>query len=174
MNISITIPKKENIRELHNLFAIVITDSFKKDGIDDENGIQNEVEKQLELLNQNFDYINSDTFFLIAMIKDKIIGTIAYSKPNNIIVKNLNIDLSNIPEITSVYVLLEFQRQGVGSLLFKEILKYLKQKNINNFYLDCGYKNSQSFWTKKLGKPTLTLKDYWGEELDHLIWYIYL
>lgn len=170
MDIYITRPQKNDMEELYKLLLSVIKDAFKQDGIDDNDGIKEEVEKQLGFLNQDFESKGSEVFFLIARTEEKIIGTIAYSKANDLIKNNLKIDFQNVPEITSVYVLPEFQGQGVGSLLFNGILISLHHKNIDVVCLDGGYKKSQPFWIKKLGNPSVTLKDYWGKGLDHMIW----
>lgn len=169
-NCSITRPRKIDSEELHILFQTTIADAFKRDGIDDPDGILDEVKKQMEFLNQDYESKGSKLFFLIARTEEKIIGTIAYSKPSELIRSNLKVDCQNIPEITSVYILPEYQGKGVGTLLFNAIMVCLLNKKTELFCLDGGYKKSQSFWIKKLGDPTVTLKDYWGKGLDHLIW----
>lgn len=170
MNINITRPQKEDVEELNRLFAAGILDAFHQDGIDDNDGIRVEVEKQLSLLQQDLESQGSEVYFLLARTEAEIVGTIAYGEPNNLIRDNLAIDWQGIPEITSVYVLPAFQGQGVGTLLFNSILCCLQYKNVAKFCLDGGYKKSQRFWIKRLGDPTVTLKDYWGKGLDHLIW----
>src|SRR5437868_791303 len=115
MNIFIIRPQRENRNEIHNLFRSVITDAFKQDGLDDPNGIQEEVEKQMGFLNQDFETNGLDVFFLIARTEEQIVGTIAYSKANDLIREHLKIDLQNVPEITTVYILPEFQGKGIGS-----------------------------------------------------------
>lgn len=170
MEICIERPQKNDFEELHKLFLLAIGDAFKQDGIDDNEGVQEEVKKQLGLLNLDFDTKGSEVFFLIARIEEKIVGTIAYSRPNDLINNNLQVDDQNMPEVTSVYVHPEFQGKGVGSLLFNGMLISLLHKNNDVFCLDGGYKKSQNFWIKKLGNPTITLKDYWGKGLHHMIW----
>lgn len=171
MDIFITRPQTEDTEEIYNLFKIVIADAFKQDGIDDNNGIQEEVEKQSGFLDQDFKSHGNDVFFLIARTEKQIVGTIAYSKANHLIKDSLKIDLQNVPEITTVYILPEFQGKGIGSLLFNAILISLLHKNVDEICLDGGYKKSQSYWIKKLGNPTVILKDHWGKGLDHLVWH---
>lgn len=170
MDIYIKIPQKEDLEELRNLFDRTISDAFQQDGIDDPEGIIIEVEKQMDSLHQFVECPDSTKFYLIAHTKDTIIGTIGYSKANSLIQGSLNIDLENIPEVKSVYVLPEYQSKGIGSLLFNAILLCLHHKKITTFCLDGGYKKSQGFWINKLGAPSVTLKNYWGEGLDHMIW----
>jgi GNAT superfamily N-acetyltransferase len=170
MNIFIKRPQKKDLKEIHKVFSSVIQDAFRQDGIDDAKGIKEEVEKQLCFLQKDFESNGSEVYFLIAKTENQIIGTIAYTKANDLIKKNLKKDFSKIPEISSVYILPKFQGKGVGSLLFNAILLSLLHKNIDEVCLDGGYRKSQSYWIKKLGNPNVTLKDYWGKGLDHMIW----
>lgn len=170
MDIYITRPQKEDVHELEKLFISSIKDAFKQEGVDDSQGIREEVAIQMAFLQQDFNSQGSEVFYWIARSREQIVGTIAYSETSKLIQDNFQIDFQNIPEIRSVYILPEFQGQGVGSLLFNTILVSLHQKNIRQICLDGGYKKSQKFWIKKLGNPSLTLKDYWGEGADHMIW----
>ena len=122
MNIVITRPKKEDIKELHILFKSAITDAFKKDGIDNNKEITEEVRKQLGFVSSDFESSGSDTFYLIAKTEEKIVGTIAYGKPSDLIKKYLKVNLRNVPEIISVYMLPQFQGKNIGSLLFNALL----------------------------------------------------
>jgi len=175
MNIIIRRPKKKDIPQIKNVFFASISQAFKDDGIDDrKEGILEEVAKQLTCLKLNFNTKGEKSYYLIAEIKDKIIGTIAYKSElskNNFIRKNLQINLNGIPEITSVYVLPNFQNQGIGSLLFNAILLILIGKNIQGVCMDGGYQKSIKFWTHKIGKPNKIIKNYWGKNLDQVFWY---
>lgn len=164
-------PQITDVDELQQLFWLSITDAFAQDGIDDSPAIKEEVEKQMRFVQQDFASQGQEVYFLLARTNEKIVGTIAYSKPNDLIQQNLPYDLKNVPEITSVYVLPEYQGQGVGSLLFQAMLQTLHRKKVEVFCLDGGYKKSQRFWMNKLGNPTVVLKNYWGHGLDHMIWY---
>ena len=52
--------------------------------------------------------------------------------------------------------------------------KILKSKNVEEFYLDSGYKSAQIYWTKNLGKPFFKAKNYWGPRIDNFIWKVKL
>ena len=99
-----------------------------------------------------------------------IAGTIALTIPSKLITDNVTFDLINIPEVAAFYVIPQFQKQGVGSLLLKSLIKYMQKAHIDSFVLDSGYKKAQKFWIKKLGKPTIILKDYWKKDSHHMIW----
>lgn len=170
MDIYLTRPRQTDVEELHQLFRSVIEDAFTKDGIDDRDGIIEEVQNQMGLLRQDLASNGSQVYFLLARTEEQIIGTVAYSPANALIRGNLKTDYENTPEITSVYVLPKFQGRGVGSLLFNGILISLHTKQVERFCLDGGYKASQGYWMTKLGDPNITLTDYWGKGLDHMIW----
>jgi len=171
MGILIVRPSVNEKEEIIKLFRKTITYAFQQDGLSDRlNDRENEISKQIDFLNRDFNSNGKDIYFLIAKIDGKIVGTIAKSSPNTIIVANINEDLSRIPEVSSVYVLPEFQNQGIGSKLFNSIIEYFKKENSKSFVMDGGYKKSQIFWINKVGKPTIILKDYWGKDLDHMIW----
>jgi len=171
MDILIVRPSVKNKEEIANLFRKTINYAFQQDGLVDRlNDIEDEISKQLDFLNKDFKSNGKNIYFLIAKIDGKIVGTIAKSKPNKIIQENIKENLKKAPEITSVYVLPEFQNKGIGTKLFQSMLKYFKQERVKRFVMDGGYKKSQLFWIKKVGRPTFILKDYWGKNLDHMIW----
>jgi len=89
--------------------------------------------------------------------------------PNNS-TEHLKDLVANIPEIKMVYVLPEFQGQGIGRQMFRAMSTQLKAEGRAGFCLDCGFTHSQGFWRKQLGVPCLVLKDHWGPGADHMIW----
>ena len=176
MNLTIRRPKREEIEAINELFAITITDNFKNEGLWDnmEEEAKEEIETLKQSLQRDFESEGKKEHHLIAIVNKQVVGTIAFGKPNAIILNNLAIDFSGVSEIKSVYILPRFQQQGIGSVLLKEILKVLQTQKIKAFCLDCGYKKSQGFWQKKLGDPIVVMKDYWSGGSDHLIWYLQL
>ena len=172
MDVIITRPNKEDREELNLLFTSVITDAFEQDGIGDRHdGIQEEIEKQLGFLDQDFATGGTDVHFLIARSDNKILGSIAYQGTSDLIKEHLNVNLENVPEVTSVLVLPEYQGKGVGTLLSNAVLTTLQNMGTREACLDGGYKKSQSFWIKKLGNPNILLKDHYGKGLDYMIWH---
>jgi hypothetical protein len=59
-------------------------------------------------------------------------------------------------------------------MLLQAMYKTLRSKGIDEFCLDCGYKNAQKIWQNKFGKPDYHFKDYWDKGQDHMIWRIKL
>lgn len=172
MNIVITRPAKNDETELESLFTEVILDAFKQDGIESRHkAIQEEVDKQMNFFRQDIHTHGADVFFFIARTEGKIVGTIACSKASELLKQHLDADLEYVPEITTVYVLPQFQGKGIGSMLLKKMLAHLNEKGFKEACLDGGYRKSQGYWIKKIGHPDVTLKDYWGKDLHHMMWH---
>ena len=70
----------------------------------------------------------------------------------------------------SIFVLPEYQGQGIGSALIDHLLAYLKQEGIKEFCLDSGYEQAQKTWTRKFGKPYAIAKDHWAPGVDNMVW----
>jgi len=174
MDIHIVRPKEEDFNQIHQLYSITVKNNFQQEGIlDSPKGlIESVIEGLIKLLKQDFDSNGKEEYHLIAKNKDTIVGTIAYGKPNQIILDNLKLNSSKTPEIKSVYILPEFQNKGIGSLLFKNILTHLSKNGIKDFCLDSGYRNAQQFWKRKLGDPSFILDKYWTFENHHMIWQV--
>jgi GNAT superfamily N-acetyltransferase len=166
-------PRTEDIDELNQFFRIVITDTFLREGlsglIDD---IEAEIESKKNLLQMDFNSKGEKRYFIIAFVGGKIIGTIEYGPASEIIQDCTNGNLGNHVEVGTVFVLPDYQRQGIGNKLLAEIFQTLKSRGIKEFCLDSGYKNAQTIWKKKFGNPDYLLKDYWGQGQDHMIWKI--
>ncbi|MDF2789733.1 MAG: hypothetical protein K0S80_2831 [Neobacillus sp.] len=163
----------EDIKELNQFFRIVITETFRREGlmglIDD---IEAEIDSKNNYLQMDLDSNGEKRYFLIALAENKIIGTIEYGPASELIQDCTNGKLGNHVEVGTVFVHPEYQRQGVGNKLLAEMLYTLKAQGIVEFCLDSGYKNAQTIWIKKFGEPDYLLKNYWGQGQDHMIWKI--
>ncbi|MEZ4883662.1 MAG: GNAT family N-acetyltransferase [Chitinophagales bacterium] len=174
MQVTIDSPKVTDIKAIRRLFVKTIHHTFEQEQIQPISAteIEEEIEGQLNTLQQYFQTNGSEAFYLVARYGEQIVATAAYGKPNRIITENLALDYVQVPEIKSVYVLPAFQGKGIGSLLFKKLVETLQRRSIQKFCLDSGYRTSQQFWRKKLGRPTFTLRNYWGKDAHHMIWYV--
>nr|WP_218781351.1 GNAT family N-acetyltransferase [Bacillus sp. EB106-08-02-XG196] len=163
----------EDIEELNRFFRIVITDTFRREGlaglIDD---IEAEIDSKKKYLQLDLDSKGKKRYFLIALVQNKIIGTIEYGPTSELIKDCTNGNLRNLVEVGTLFVLPDYQRQGIGNRLLAEMLQTIKNRGIVNCCLDSGYKNAQAIWKKKFGEPDYLLKDYWGQGQDHMIWKI--
>lgn len=171
-NISIRRPNESDIEQLHHLFEVTIADAFDREGVgDDIEGINGEVEEKKHYLREDLESGGTEPFFLIACYKEKVVGTIAYGLGSKLIEDCSKGKLKGIGDIGAVYVLPEYQKMGIGSLLLNSIFIALLSRDIKEFCLDSGYSRAQKVWRKKLGAPTIIVKDYWGEGCDHFIWH---
>jgi GNAT superfamily N-acetyltransferase len=172
-NIEICRPKFEDIELINEFFQIVIRDTFERNGISDlVDTIAEEIEYKRRCLNQDIESDGKNRCFLIAKEDDKIVGSIEYGPSNELIDSCTNGELKELFEIGTVFVHPDYQKKGIGSRLLNQIFKQLDKINIKEICFDSGYKSAQRIWIKKFGKPEYHLKNYWGEDADHMIWRI--
>ncbi|CAM4165117.1 GNAT family N-acetyltransferase [Bacillus paramycoides] len=172
-NVAIRRPNSNDLDELYLFFRMVITNTYKDEGLsqllDDK---ENEINTKKQYLKNDFDSNGENRYFLLAIdtSNEKIIGTIEVGPASTLINSCTGDVLKNLYEIGTVFVLPEYQRKGIGSLLLNAMYLTLLSRGITEYCLDSGYKKAQSIWTKKFGEPSYILKDYWGESSDHMIW----
>jgi GNAT superfamily N-acetyltransferase len=170
-NIEIRRPEPGDVKELKQFFTIVIKDTFAKEGLADRvNEIKKEIQDKENLLKKDFKSNGKDQYFLIALDKAKIIGTIEYGPTSQLVIDCTNGELKDIVEVGTVFVHPAYQKQGVGTLLLNMIYLIFLYRNIKEFCLDSGYCHAQKVWQKKFGTPDYVLKDYWGKGHNHMIW----
>jgi GNAT superfamily N-acetyltransferase len=172
-NVEIRRPNSDHIDELYLFFRIVITNTYKNEGLSQLlDDIENEINTKKQYLKNDFDSNGESRYFLLAIdtSNDKIIGTIEIGPASTLINSCTGGVLKDLYEIGTVFVLTEYQRKGIGSLLLNTMFLTLLGKGIKEFCLDSGYKNAQKIWKKKFGEPSYVLKDYWGASIDHMIW----
>lgn len=171
INIKIRRPRMEDMEELNQFFSKVIRDTFDKEGISEQlDDMKEEIESKKRYLNTDLESDGEKRYFLIALDEKEIVGSIEYGPVSELIVTCTEGVLREGVEVGTVFVHPDYQRRGLGSLLLNLMLLTLQNRGINEFCLDSGYKNAQKVWRKKFGDPDYLLKDYWGEESDHMIW----
>jgi ribosomal protein S18 acetylase RimI-like enzyme len=164
-------PEIEDIKELHSLFSIVITDTFNKEGIGEKlNDINDEVEVKEKYLASDLESKGEKRYFLIALEGNKIIGSIESGPASDFICDCTDNTFKELVEVGTVFVHPDYQRMGVGNSLLDAMYAALKNKGIEEFCLDSGYISAQKIWKKKFGDPDYLLKDYWDKGNDHMIW----
>ncbi|MBJ8096748.1 GNAT family N-acetyltransferase [Bacillus cereus group sp. N11] len=172
-NVAIRRPNLDDLEELHLFFRIVITDTYKNEGLSQLlDDIENEINSKKQYLKDDFDSNGENRYFLLAIDtnNDKMIGTIEIGPASTLITSCTGGVLKDLYEIGTVFILPEYQRKGIGSLLLHAMHLTLLSRGIAEYCLDSGYKKAQSIWTKKFGEPSYVLKDYWGKSSDHMIW----
>ena len=170
-DIDIRRPRLEEKEELHQFFKIVVTDTHAREGLAYmTDAIDNEIEDKKKFLESDYSSNGENRYFLIALHKSMIIGTIEYALTGELINRCTNGALKGLFEIGTVFVHPDYQRQGVGNLLLNAMYHTLQDRGIKEFCLDSGYSNAQKIWKKKSGEPDYLIKDFWGEGYDHMIW----
>lgn len=171
-NIKIFRPNIEDIQKINEFFELVLRDTFRKNHIENlQDLLAEEIECKKEFLAEDFKSNGEKIFFLIAKEGENIIGTVQYGPSNEVIVSASKEKLKNVKEIGTVFVHPEYQGKGIGSKILETIFQSMLKDGIEEFCMDSGYKSAQKIWTNKFGKPEYLLKDYWGEDGDHMIWY---
>lgn len=163
-----------DVDALASLFHEVIPHTFAKEGLpsDHEDAIL-EIDYKINQLNEHLEE-KSESYYLLATIEEKIVGTIWYGDSGDLIIEGSKGALENYGEIGTVFVLPDYQGKGVGKLLFNGMLAVLKEAGHTTCVLDSGYTHAQKVWKHLLGEPEFIMKDKWGEGYDHLIWRINL
>lgn len=170
-HIEIRRPRRDDLEDLNRFFRVVITDTFIKEGISDlVNEMHEEIDTKKQFIEQDLDSGGVKRYFLIALERDQIIGSIAFGPANELICTCTENAFQDLIEIGTVFVHPEYQQKGIGNLLLKAMYRTLQNRGIEEFCLDSGYKSAQKIWQKKYGFPTYLMKDYWGEGSDHMIW----
>lgn len=157
--------------ELRRFFQFVVVDTFEKEGISHlVHDREQEIDDKCNYLRMDLDTDGKDRYFYLALHNEKIIGTIEYGPSSSLIHHLTNGALDRIPEIGTVFVHPNFQRQGVANVLLNAVFLTLLGKGVQEFCLDSGYTNAQQVWRKRFGEPTYLFPNYWGSGTDHMIW----
>lgn len=170
-NLEITRPQVEDTEAINEFFRTILTDTFEKNDISKlKDLLEEEIECKKDYLQQDLKSGGRDRYFLIAKDEGRVISTIEYGHPNEVIMDCTKGEYKDIVEIGTVFVHPQYQNKGIGSMMLKLMFDELRNQGMNEFCLDSGYKKAQVTWTKKFGTPAYTLKDFWGEGADHMIW----
>lgn len=174
MDITIEELNKKDAAEAYHLLTEVIIDNWKTEGID-INKFKKELQGELQGQKDRLDgfCIKGLPYYLVAKYDEEIVGVIAYGpneKPIKLALKKLKKSEESMVEVMASYVELSFQRKGIGTKLFNSILEKIKKDDYKYFSLTTGYKKGLKFWSKKLGKPDIILKNYFGEGVHFWVW----
>lgn len=154
-----------------NVFKYTMPKAFEdSEGILEQETLEHELASKKQLMELSLVEGSKEVIFFIARYNDKIIGVISYGKCSEAIKECTNNELAHLGEIGSLFVLPEYQGKGIASKLINTVIDYLKEKGIREFCLDSGYKQAQKKWLNKFGTPYKVVKDYWGPEIDNIIW----
>lgn len=172
MKVIIRRPNIKDREELHQLFETTIKNTLELEGaVGEEDFIKELSDDQKNLIDTDFDTDGKEYYFLVAEYEGKIAGTICHRPCSDIIKDCADRDIKGMHEIGSVYILPDFQGKGIAKLLLNAMYITLSAKGFDEFWLDSGYDIAKNVWRNVLGEPTIIMKDYWGEGVDHHLWY---
>lgn len=172
MKVIIRRPNKNDREEVHQLFETTIKNTLELEGLVGEEGFIRELsDDQKSLIDIDFNTNGEEYYFLVAQCEGRIAGTICHRPCSDIITDCADRDTKDMHEIGSVYILPDFQGKGIAKLLLNAMYITLSAKGFNEFWLDSGYNIAKNVWQNVLGEPTIKKKDYWGEGIDHHLWY---
>jgi GNAT superfamily N-acetyltransferase len=167
----------DSLRELElkaaeRVFEAAIPDAFEKEGLSFmKEEISGEILHKKKMLKEALEMPAEDIYFMVAKLEEGVIGIISISPCGEDIKKCTQNELAHLQELGSLYVLPEYQDQGIGSALIGAMTEHLSGLGIAEFCLDSGYKRAQKRWQRKFGAPCKVVPDYWGPGSDHMIWH---
>lgn len=153
------------------VFDLVIPEAFEQEGLGHLiKDIADELAEKRKVLQACLEEDSVSCWFLVAMHRENIIGTISYGPCGKDILNCTGNALANVGELGSLYIMPEYQGQGIGSALIRAAANRMSSLGIQSFSLDSGYRIAQQKWLKKFGKPYAVDPNYWGPESAHMVW----
>lgn len=163
--------REAEVESAGEVFETAIPDAFEKEGLSFmKETIDGEILHKKKMLKHALEAPDAGIYFLVAKQKEQVIGVISISPCGEDIKKCTENELGHLYELGSLYVLPEYQDQGIGSALIGAMIKHLDSQGIAEFCLDSGYKRAQKRWLNKFGAAYRVAPDYWGPGADHMIW----
>ena len=166
---TITRPESKDQPEAAILFHESIRDAFIRNNFPPEEA-ELEANYKIESLRHDIDTSGKEQFFLIAKCNGRIVGSVALRKSSSFVRQNIPEKYHELKVITSLLVLPEYQRKGIGRKLFGAAVMALLAQHEEAFILDCGYPTAQKFWTSIVGKPYSIKHNLWYGTIDHYFW----
>lgn len=164
-------PILEDFKGLMMVYETTIRQAFENEDVGHlEDEIMDEINGKEKDLRDYFQSHCKDRIYLIKVLKKRIVATICFGPIGKETLEHVPLDFPSEGELGGLYVLPQYQNQGIGRQLISEMIQCMKEKNIDFFSLDSGYKTAQLKWLKKFGEPYKIIKEYWGEDTDHMIW----
>lgn len=164
--------KTEDIKPAKQLVAEVIQDSFLGEGVDIQQ-FRRELLREIFSVQRKFDHVQEGSYsFFVAKQGEEVIGTAGLGligKPIQLALEQLHLSGNSIVELLSFYVKPTWQSRGVGTQLLQVILQSLSGTTHDRFALSTGYQKSKSYWSKKMGEPSVVLPNYYGAA-DCWVW----
>lgn len=115
--------------------------------------INHRIETMEKRKNHTKDIIENNNRFLVAEMNGNVVGFLSYSKSRNDIYNNYG-------EIIAIYILKEYQGQGIGKQLFIQGIKKLVELGYNKMILNVLNSNENAIrFYKKFGGVKIESKE---------------
>lgn len=153
------------------VFDLAIPEAFEQEGLGHlTEDIAHELAEKRRVLQACLKEDSTSYWFLVALHRENIVGTISYGPCCEDILNCTENALRNVGELGSLYIMPEYQGQGIGSALIRAAVNRMAGDGIQRFSLDSGYRIAQQKWLNKFGKPYAVVPDYWGPGSVHMVW----
>lgn len=143
----------KDIKQAEQLLEISASENFKKNGVVNEKEIEDKVNEKIKIVHSFFENNPVCSAMYAAKINDKLIGLIALGSQTPKVIKHIENKFINVVEIKSLFILPDYQKQGLGMNLFNFVCSELLKNNHTHFMLYSSYKTGQNYWQKILGEP---------------------
>lgn len=155
--------------EIIDFYKKMVAFSFEDNKIDDKKAKVEELNDKVAKLQS---FRNGEGKLLLFYNKNKLVATISYSKPNDLLrITSKQPKLCDY-ELGTVFIDPSMQGRGFLSQMIMRIKEELIKQNIEEVCFDCGYQNAQQVWIHKYGQADEVFNDFWGEGSIYMIWYI--
>lgn len=109
------------------------------------NGILTEMTKNMDSRVKHLtDQILENNRILVAVDDDKLVGFVFYAKAQNSFYESE-------AEIRDIYILPDYQKQGIGTKLFNSAVENLKKLGFDSMILYCPVSGSSNYFFEKMG-----------------------
>lgn len=168
-------PVSKDLAQLKHLFEKTIQKAFEADGYGDAlDEIKREIQIKMKKVEDYLQDGSQTSAYLIAEHKGCVIGAISFGKIGEVTLENVPSDFPSEGELGSMYILPEYQGEGIARQMIEVLLRELHNNGIRYVSFDSGYKPAQEKWRKKFGDPYKIVENYWAEGVDLYIWLIHL
>jgi GNAT superfamily N-acetyltransferase len=165
---SLKIISYDGSQDVIDFYQRMVKFSFEQNNIEDTDACMEEIEDKANKLS---DFEKGNGLLLLCYLKERLIATISYAKPNELLLELSDKDLSDYHELGTVFIDPEYQGFGFLSYLIEQLKNKLEAAGIKKICFDCGYDLAQQVWTHKYGKADDIFADYWSKDSHHMIWY---
>lgn len=154
-------------KKASRLFEDCLTELISREGIS-ESGL---LEAELMRLNAAVEASLETQYAQLFVAEESgiLLGTIGLMPAGPLAIAHAGAEAADL-EMGCVYVNPVFQRNGVGNFLFHTAREQAKNAAASRFFLDAGFSSSRTYWTKRLGEPSVILQDFWGPDQPHALW----